>query len=153
MPNSEIVPLLERDIEKGPQESSDELQHEVFGYTLIVGSGIFFETMALLIRYVTAYTGIPATNIVFLRGVVQSSLALFIACFFMNREEALNIPQSSWPLLVLRGVLGGASLAFDFPMLRRVPLGPATSVFFLSTFCHLRLLVQHFQNDVFYFLR
>ncbi len=135
MSKPETVPLLERDSEKGLEESSNGLQHELFGYMLLVGSGVFFETMALLIRYVTAYAGIPAKNIVFLRGVVQSSLALFTACFLMNREEALNVPRSSWPLLVVRGVLGGAALGFDFPMLRRVPLGPAISVVFLSTFC------------------
>ena len=130
----ETKPLLAPgDLEKGSHENRSELQYELYGYVLIVSSGLFFETMSMLVRWCTAYEGIEAKNIVFLRGLVQTALSLFSACLLTNRDETLRVPRDSWRLLGLRGLLGGVSLAFDFPMIKRVPLGPATSIYFLST--------------------
>lgn len=71
--NSESKPLLEN-----RDKSKDELQHEMLGYSLIMGSGLFFESMDYIVRYITAYAGVSANNIVLLRGGVQTVLALLI---------------------------------------------------------------------------
>lgn len=134
--DSETKPLLiSRDPENCLREDDPhEPRHELYGYGLVLGSGIVFATMASIIRYITGYAGIHASTIVFLRGITQSVLALCSGYCLFNRDDTLKVPRGSWTLLTLRGALGGASLAFAYSMLRRVPLGTATSVLFISTF-------------------
>lgn len=131
---TELLLVVQEPEEDYSCDNPSELQHELFGYALIVGSGLFFEVMSLIVRYLSAYAQVPAKNIVFLRGLTQVIFALFCTFFLLNSDDALTVPFSSVPLLLLRGAFGGASLTFDFSMLQRVQLGPATSIFFLSEF-------------------
>lgn len=119
------------------QETVDGIpRYESFGYMLLLLSAFGFCLMGLLLRIATAYHAFPVPCIMFIRGVLQTSLALVWIVGFTNAKETFNLSRRLIGLLVLPGVLGGTSMGLIYFGLSRVPLGIHASIFFLSTFDH-----------------
>lgn len=110
--------------------------NESFGYVLLLSSGFAFSTMALLVRIATGYHGLPVSTVLFIRGLIQSTSALFSIFFFMDYREAFNISQRFAMLLILRGAIGASVMYLLIFALSLLPMGIHSSIFFLSTFFH-----------------
>lgn len=117
------------------QESIDGVpQYESFGYMLLLLSALGFCIMGLLIRIATGYHAFPVPCVLFIRGVLQCSLALFWIVAFTDAKETFSLSPRLVGLLILRGLGGGTSMSLVFFGLSRVPMGIHASIFFLSTF-------------------
>lgn len=129
---SESTPLLAA--KQNEQETVDGVpRYESFGYMLLLLSALGFCFMGLAIRMATGYHDFPVPCVLFMRGVMQSVLALVWIFTFTDAKETFSLPRRVVGLLFLRGFGGGTSMALVFFGLSRVPLGISNSIFFLST--------------------
>jgi drug/metabolite transporter (DMT)-like permease len=72
---------------------------------------------------------IPVSEIILFRSVIS-----LILCFAMIKAKKINLPGEHLPLLLLRGLLGSASIFTFFYSLQHVPLASAVTISYLSPF-------------------
>lgn len=96
---SEALPLLGADPPK--QETIDA---EAFGYILVVLSTFANGIMGRLLVEAFVFFRFPLRSAMFIRGVLQSSIALIWIFAFTDAEATLSIPHRLGNLLFVAGV-------------------------------------------------
>ena len=110
------------------------INDEICGYLYVVASSLGFSGAALFVRLATSLHGFPVSATVFLRGIVQTTLALLaISMLCRVRDVFHGLTRRQWLLLVLRGCFGGSAMVFGYLSVSLLPLGVQTSLKFTST--------------------
>ena len=78
---------------------------------------------------VKALGSIPISEIILIRSVISALL-----CLVILKVKKISLPGKNVSLLVLRGVLGTASILTFFYSLQHMPLASAVTVSYLSPF-------------------
>mmetsp|Transcript_40178 Transcript_40178/g.61774 ORF Transcript_40178/g.61774 Transcript_40178/m.61774 type:complete len:378 (-) Transcript_40178:716-1849(-) len=113
------------------------LSTESYSLLLLVVSSFFYSGMACFVQLATR-TGIPSTELVFMRGVFQGALVT-AAMFFYNDPDHVQLirrPFGSSPLVqkvvIARGAVGGLGFLFYYYTMSVLPIGDATTLLSLN---------------------
>lgn len=123
-----VVPMTDKE----PIDGS--LQHESFGYMMLLLSAVGYSAMGLCLRIATGYHKFPVQCVLVIRGTLQTLLALSWITTLTDAKKSFSLSRRLVGLLFLRGLGGGVSMALSFYGLSRVPMGIFASIFFLSAF-------------------
>lgn len=125
----ETTPLVPKDTPHNP--SRDPPREEWFGYFLQACSVFSFGALGLIVRYVTGYHNFPFSCVMVIRGIFQTTFALFYIVW-VSGMKSFNISRQHWGLVCARGIVGSLSLSFKYFAYSRLPMGIFTSVFILN---------------------
>ncbi len=93
----EHLPLVKNEFENP--------RHEIIGLLWMALSALFFGESGLLVRYVTAYGGLPASSVVLVRGLIQTILMLGAISVVIDGRDVFQNTPKLWGLLALHGIL------------------------------------------------
>lgn len=104
---------------------------ELHGYLLMAGSCIGFAIMSLQVHIAENKLNFPATSSLFIRAVVQATLAFtYIIRYLPFPETFTNLTRKQVKLLAFRGVAGSLAIALYLATLKRLPVGDGVTLFF-----------------------
>lgn len=133
-----LLPKTKHDIQNStssePTSSTDEDNHDnIRGYIYMACASFGYATMALMVRASESRYDMPPIKAVFIRGLIQSILALGMIPSTIGFQTAFQpIDRRTFRLLFLRGCAGTASLLAVYLALQRLPVGDAQTILFSS---------------------
>ncbi len=123
----ERLPLLKTELENPP--------HEIIGLLWMALSALFFGVSGLLVRYVTAYGGLPASSVVLVRGLIQTVLMLGAISVAPDGRDVFRNTPKLWGLLALHGCSGAIGILALFGSFKLLDLSVASAIYYTSK-CH-----------------
>ncbi len=121
----ERLPLLNKERENS--------QHGIIGLSLMILAALFFGTLGVLVRYLTAYRGMALFTVVLVRGVTQTVLTLFTTAVVPDGHETFRNTQQLWVALALRGGSGALAVLALYGSYKLLDFSIASSIFYTST--------------------
>lgn len=118
------------------------LDDETYALLLLVGSAIFYSVMGAYIKLAVA-TGVPSTELVFLRALFQGVLVVLAMMWFRDTStietgqgcRLIFVPFGSpnvRKVVVARGLVGGLGFLLFYYTISVLPLGDATTLLSLN---------------------
>lgn len=126
---AENTPLLPNVVQV---DANEYPSHELIGYALMLVSTIFFSFLWLATRFVTGYHSMPVASLLLLRGVTQVALGLISTLFLLDIRTVFVLSPHLSRMVLLRGILGSFALSLNFKGISILPLGIASTIFFLN---------------------
>lgn len=134
MYTSESEPLLPKSLPATSyRPSAENPLTELYGYAFMLLSSIFFSSMTFLVHVSEKYFHYPVAGTFFLRGLVTLLFSLIYFLFSRNARKGLQtLTRPQVFFIMLRGVSGSCGVIAIFSALKRLPMGEATSLFFVN---------------------
>lgn len=115
------------------QRSADVFQDERLGLTLMVFCSLFFLGVSYFNHLAQKNYAIPTVTAIFIRGVVQSVLALvYLVTITEFRKHVPAMASSTRRILALRGFLGALGVVCYNVALNLLALGDASTLYSLT---------------------
>ena len=120
----EHLPLVKNEFENP--------RHEIIGLLWMALSALFFGESGLLVRYVTAYGGLPASSVVLVRGLIQTILMLGAISVVIDGRDVFQNTPKLWGLLALHGGSGAIGILALFGSFKLLDLSVASGIYYTS---------------------